>query len=524
MGNVCAGAVRGLICLAGGLLLSAGSLRAQYKTKTDVLKGEKWWGVFMTGEQMMPLETPFPEIDLSSWVKSNTTPFLVSSRGRYIWSRVPFRIEYTGTSILIDSPMEEVEAKSGGKTLREAYLVCCHRNFPPTEGVMPSPGFFTAPVYDMAAEVPFGATDDDIRTYARRLLESGYPAGTLIVPPGWQSTIGSFEPDRALYGDIVALADELHAEGFRLLLSVTPFVSGDGPIFRTYRDSGAFVRMSDGRVAIAEWLGGYSAFYDVTYEKVYDIIHERLETLRDSCRIDGFVFDCEGALPYIRFSRDGAAEYLDKWSELGRGLDYCLYTISRGSGFSPYVHSLQMENRLDWEFMPRAIANLLTANLLGYPYSTVCIDPVRADSTGNDPKLLLRYMQLASVLPVAMVDVAPWRISDAESAARCKAAFAQREKLGAYYEQLARETSRTAEPLIRHMEYEFPRNGFADCNDQFMIGSRYLVAPLLGPGDSRTVRFPRGVWIGRSGERFKGPLVTTVSSHNGEPLIFESAK
>ena len=409
MGNVCAGAIRGLICLAGGLLLSAGSLQAQYKTKTDVLKGERWWGVFMTGEQMMPLEAPFPEIDLSSWVKSNTTPFLVSSRGRYIWSQAPFRIEYTGTSFLIDSPVEEVEAKTGGKTLREAYLVCCHRNFPPTEGVMPSPQFFTAPVYDMATEVPFGATADQIRSYAARLIESGYPAGTLIVPPGWQSTIGSFTPDATLYGDVAALADELHTKGFRLLFSVTPFVSGDGPIFRTYRDSGAFVRMSDGRVAIAEWLGGYSAFYDVTCEEVYDIIHKRLETLRDSCRIDGFVFDCEGALPYIRFSRDGAAEYLNKWSELGRGIDYSLYTISRGSGFTPYVHSLQMENRLDWDFLSHAIANLMTANLLGYPYSTVCIDPVRADSTACDPKLLSRYMQLASVLPVAMVDVAPWR-------------------------------------------------------------------------------------------------------------------
>ena len=57
-----------------------------------------------------------------------------------------------------------------------------------------------------------------------------------------------------------------------------------------------------------------------------------------------------------------------------------------------------------------------------------------------------------------------------------------------------------------------------------MIGSKYLVAPLLGESDTRTVRFPRGVWIGPQGERFKGPLVTTVISRDGELLIFESAK
>ena len=132
------------VLAAWALILSAGPAAGQYKSKIDVLKGEKWWGVFVTGEQMMPLEKPFPQTDLSTWVKSQATPFLVSSRGRYIWSREPFKIEFTGNGFLIDSPVEQVEAVTGGKTLREAYLVCCHRNFPPKEGGVPAEEFFTA--------------------------------------------------------------------------------------------------------------------------------------------------------------------------------------------------------------------------------------------------------------------------------------------------------------------------------------------------------------------------------------------
>ena len=40
-------------------------------------------------------------------------------------------------------------------------------------------------------------------------------------------------------------------------------------------------------------------------------------------------------------------------------------------------------------------------------------------------------------------------------------------------------SAKTGEPIIRHMEYAFPHQGFVDCKDQFMLGDRYLVAPVL---------------------------------------------
>ena len=237
--------------------------------------------------------------------------------------------------------------------------------------------------------------------------------------------------ERNEYGDFAALARELHERGFRVLLTVTPFVSGDGPIFRAYRNSGAFVRMSDGRAAIAEWAGGYSAFYDITDPQVFDMLRDRLTALQDSCGVDGFVFDCEAALPYARFSREGTAEYLKKWSELGLGFGYSLYTISRTRGMAPYVSDLQMDARLDWAFLPQAVSNLISANLLGFPYSTVRADPAQpADSAGVDQKLLLRYMQLASLLPVPAIGMAPWRITDPQIARQCRDALEIRGKLG----------------------------------------------------------------------------------------------
>ena len=168
---------------------------------------------------------------------------------------------------------------------------------------------------------------------------------------------------------------------------------------------------------------------------------------------------------------------------------------------------------------------MISANLLGYPYTVIGSRVSKlADLDKIDPKVFLRYLQLSSVMPVMNIAFAPWRISDPEVAASCKAIVNDRSRLGTYFEQLMTESRRTAEPVLRHLEYEFPRNGFSNCDDQFMLGSRYLIAPLLDGKNSRMVRFPRGIWIDASGKRYRGPLVTTVTASNDHVLFFESEK
>ena len=504
-------------------ILGTGQSRAEaFSSKIDVLKGEKWWGVFVAGGQMMPFDKPFPKTDLGTWIKSQTTPFLISSRGRYIWSNAPFTIEYTGENFLIDSPAEKVDAVTAGKTLREAYLVCCHRNFPP-DGNLPAMELFTAPVYDAGTELGFGATATDLNGYADKILAEGYPAGTLVVPSGWQATTGNLTPDEHLYGDFSQMVGQLHAKGFKVMLTVTPFVSSDGPIYRAYRRSDAFVRLKNGQPAMAEWTGGYSAFYDLTQPQVFEMLCRQIDTLRTVYGVDGFLFDCQGALPFIQYAKGGAQQYLTQWSKLGGNCNFCQYTISRGAGFAPYVHNLQAGDRFDWKFLQDVTADIITANLLGYPYSTVSTDD--GDLSGaTDPLLLLRYIQLSSALPVMNIGFAPWRMSDPGIAKLCKEAVNKRIEMSEYCSKLIQESARTAEPIIRHMEYEFPRNGFTDCNDQFMIGSKYLIAPLLTAENSRIVRFPRGTWVDAQGKKYKGPLVATVLSPDNRTLIFESSK
>ena len=64
--------------------------------------------------------------------------------------------------------------------------------------------------------------------------------------------------------------------------------------------------------------------------------------------------------------------------------------------------------------------------------------------------------------------------------------------------------SETGEPIVRSMEYAFPGQGFETCTDQYMLGDRYLVAPMMTSGHSRSVRLPKGRWQDENGKVYKG--------------------
>jgi alpha-glucosidase (family GH31 glycosyl hydrolase) len=86
-----------------------------------------------------------------------------------------------------------------------------------------------------------------------------------------------------------------------------------------------------------------------------------------------------------------------------------------------------------------------------------------------------------------------------------------RVKLGPDILELARNAARTGEPMMRYMAYVFPEEGFETVMDQYMLGDKYLVAPVMTKGvTARKVKFPRGVWRSDDGTTVTGPCEIEV--------------
>ncbi|HZH00712.1 MAG TPA: glycoside hydrolase, partial [Flavisolibacter sp.] len=78
--------------------------------------------------------------------------------------------------------------------------------------------------------------------------------------------------------------------------------------------------------------------------------------------------------------------------------------------------------------------------------------------------------------------------------------------------------------VVRSMEYVFPHQGFAENADQFMLGDKYLVAPVLSRENARTVVFPKGRWRSEHGRIIKGPAKKRFDVPIDQLLWFESVK
>jgi hypothetical protein len=127
--------------------------------------------------------------------------------------------------------------------------------------------------------------------------------------------------------------------------------------------------------------------------------------------------------------------------------------------------------------------------------------------------LVDRYAQCSALMPMMQFSVAPWRVLDAPRQALCLEAARSHARMGKEILALARESAKTGAPILRPLEYVFPHRGYATIHDQFMLGNKILIAPVVHRGATRrSVSFPPGRWVGDDGSTVVGPSVVEVDA------------
>jgi alpha-glucosidase len=176
------------------------------------------------------------------------------------------------------------------------------------------------------------------------------------------------------------------------------------------------------------------------------------------------------------------------------------------------------DSRSDWPDLRESVRMLLGLSVSGVAF---CGADIGGFAGTPSPELFARWMQIGALYPFARTHSMwrgkrqePWRFGKrVEDISRSALAF--RMRLLPYLYSLFHEAEREGTPVWRPLFYEFPLDGESVfCEDQVMIGSFLLVAPVLERGArERDVYLPPGVWFdGYDDSRHVGPKHLRVSA------------
>lgn len=379
----------------------------------------------------------------------------------------------------------------------------------------------------------------DIRQVAAGYRQHDLPLAAIHLDIDYMHGYRVFSVDADRFPDLPALADELAAQGIRLVTILDPGVKADPayPVFKHGLEQSSFASLDGATPYIGVVWPGESAYPDFTSPAVRRWWGDFYPVLLDA-GVAGFWHDMNEPTSFmawgdltlplaVKHHLDGQGGdhrqahnlYALQMNRAGYEALYDLrpqqrpWLLSRSgwAGQQRYAWNWTGDTETSWPVLRMTIATLLGLGLSGFPFSG---PDIGGFSGSPDAELMLRWFQLAALMPFFRIHSAagtarrePWTFGE-PALAIMRRMIHLRQRLLPYIYTLAWQASQTGAPLVRPLWWEFPQEahitGEPDC---FLLGDCLLVAPVLEQGaHTRRLRLPAGEWIDYwSEQRFHGP-------------------
>ena len=477
-----------------------------------------WWFGVVNHGHLMPLK-PGYKADLNANLYGNQAqPLLLSNQGNIIWSDLPFELT------VLDNEMDiktegTVQQHKAGNTLREAFQFASKTYFPPS-GKSPDLYLFSRPQYNTWIELMYDQNQKDILNYAKSIINNGFPPGVLMIDDNWQEDYGNWDFKLRKFENAKLLVNSLHQMGFKVMLWVCPFISADSENFRKLRTEGALMKNKDSTAAVVRWWNGVSGLLDFSNPKAVTWFNEQLNYLVDEYQIDGFKFDAGDPEYYkdlISYKKIIPNDHATLFGQFGLTYPLNEYRAMWKMGGQPLAERLR-DKAHNWRDMQKLIPHIILQGLCGYPFS--CPDMIGGGEFTSflsdktiDQELIVRSAQIHALMPMMQFSVAPWRILNEVNLNAVRKSVKIREKFTSYILELVHQAAETNQPIVRSLEYSYPHQGYSEVKDQFLLGEKILVAPVVTKGQAkRTVQIPPGLWKDHSGKKYQGPVSIEIET------------
>lgn len=419
-------------------------------------------------------------------------------------------------------------------------------------------------------------TQDEVLSVARKYKDLGIPLDVIVIDFFHWTRQGDWQFDKEYWPDPKAMCDELHAMGTKVMVSVWPTVDKKSIHYLELLERGLLMRTERGGTQAYDYEGDCSII-DVTNPEAQRFLWETCKKSYYDLGIDLFWLDnIEPDLSVydydlFRYHLGCAMEVTNIYPQLVAksfcdGIRQTNEENHEADKTAEMIHLArcgwagnQKYSTLLWsgdvpstfESLRDQIAAGLNVGLAGVPWWTTDIGGFETPDcyAPEFKELLLRWYEFAVYCPVlrmhgnrAPFDIPPLSDKDfgggylftghdnelwsyGEDAFKImKDQLNVRLSMKPYIHTLMTEAHETGAPIIRAMFFEFPEDEKCwTLSDQYMFGSKYLVAPVLHLGErQREVYLPEGKWKDVYAETiYEGPATVMADAPLEHIPVFE---
>ena len=379
------------------------------------------------------------------------------------------------------------------------------------------------------------SSDPEVREIAQRLRSDHITADVIWMDIDYQDRYRPFTVDKSKFPDLKKLNTDLNADGIRLVAITDLHIAyapnqGYAP-FEAGLAGNHFVRKADGSLYVApvwpgpavfpdftsarsrDWWGslykdfiadGFSGFWNDMNEPAVFETPTKTMPVDNLHRVDSDDFAARDATHseiHNVYGMQNTRGTFEGMLRLRPGVRPFVMTRASYAGGQRYSATWTGDNSSPWDHLRLCVEQLQNLGLSGFTYSGC---DVGGFVGGASPDLLTRWYQVAAFTPVFRNHSAhdaprmePW-VDGPEHLAIRRHFIEERYRLMPYLYALAELNSRTGDPIMRPLFYDYPDAMKSDCDKAmtFLLGRSLMVAGPPKPESPQpfSVCLPAGGW------------------------------
>lgn len=354
--------------------------------------------------------------------------------------------------------------------------------------------------------------EETVTTIVDKMQELDIPLSVFHFDCCWMKCFHwcDFMWDRETFPNPERMLDRLHERGLKICVWINPYIAQASALFKEGMERGYFIRRTNGDVwQCDKWQAGM-AVVDLTNPEAKKWYQKELETLLD-LGVDCFKTDFGERIPDrgVAFFDGSSPEkmhnyYSYLYNETVYELikkkkgeeDAVLFARSGTAGGQKFPVHWGGDCFANYEAMAESLRGGLSLTMSGYGYWSHDIGGFEDTSTPDVYKRWVAFGLLSthSRLHGSSSYRVPWLYG--EEAVQVLRHFAKiKESLRPYLVEQTERCHETGIPVMRSMVLEFPEDPNCFYLDrQYMLGDKYLVAPVFNPDSKAEYYLPAGKW------------------------------